>query len=435
MPRYVGHKDGKICVVSDMMIESSDLKWAKVPDRMDDVSEKELVVGYYVDDDKVESKSAKKLVEHLRLAFVSNYAMKCGISTYAEHLLPKLVPLVADYKLFIEEDISQHDEFRLDNIPIQSDKISVCWKRGESLSRLADEIKAYNPDVVVINHEWGLFSNARYWLSLLTQLSRYRVIVIMHSVFGHMDKLVCEAAMKEIVVHSNEARNMLLNDKGISGEVHMVPHGCYPTSTQRPLWNIYRSDHTFVQTGFGFRYKNFEASITAVSLLKSKYPDIFFTGIFSESDYAKDIHSLYYDELMGLVKKLGIENHVAIIRGYQSDTVIDSYFRTNKVSVFPYHSTEEHKVFGASGSARLAMAYKIPVITSNLPHFGDLPTIKVGTAEELAKELDSLFASQKKQAEQIERQTAFIQENGWDITAKRFLSVLNPTQYSGIIHR
>lgn len=422
MPRYVGHKEGKICVVSDMMVSSSDLKWAEVPDRLRDVSEKELVVGYYVDDDKVESKSAKKLVEHLRLAFVSNYAMKCGISTYAEHLLPKLVPWISDYKLFVEEDISKHNEYRLDGKPIPLDKISVCWKRGESLSRLINEVKAYGPDIVIINHEWGIFPNARYWLSLLTQLSKYRVIVILHSIFGHMDKLVCEAAMKEIIVHLDGAKKILI-DKGISSQIYVIPHGCPDIDDKPKLWNFYKSNHTLIQQGFLFSYKGYDTSLKAIALLKNKYPDIFFTGLCSESPFAMDIHNNLYDDLLNIINELNLQENVALIRGYQSDKVLDTFFKMNKIAIFPYRYQEEHECFGSSGAAPFAMSKEIPVITTSINHFSGLPTIKINSVEELAYEIDMLFSNKLKYNSQIILQNNYLENNSWTSISKKFLSI------------
>ena len=66
-----------------------------------------------------------------------------------------------------------------------------------------------------INHEFGLWPNASYWLSMLTQLSEYRIITTLHSVFPqHYDKTICEAAIPEIIVHSEGAKQAL-EKKGV----------------------------------------------------------------------------------------------------------------------------------------------------------------------------------------------------------------------------
>src|ERR1700686_1354773 len=215
----------------------------------------------------------------------------------------------------------------------------------------------------------------------------------MHSIFpNHLDKTIVEASMPEIVVHLEAAKQCLMKEKNINAKIYVIPHGCYPLENNPQLWNIYKSEHNFLQVGFGLKYKAFEDSIIAVSLLKEKYPDIFFTAIFSEAPNSKYEHEIYYQELVKLIEQLNIKENVGIIRGFQSDTCLDAYFRTNKVAVFPYKSSGIHFVYGASGASRMAMSKQIPVITSSIPHFSDLCSIKADTPEDIAKELEKLFS-------------------------------------------
>jgi glycosyltransferase involved in cell wall biosynthesis len=178
-----------------------------------------------------------------------------------------------------------------------------------------------------------------------------------------------------------------------------------------------------MQFGFGFRYKGWELSLRAVSLLKDKYPDIFFTGLFSESPFNKMEHEIYYNELMDLAKELGIQENIAIIRGYQSDATLDAYLRTNKATVFPYTSHPAHEVFGASGAARVAMSKAIPVITSSVNHFSDLPSIKADTPEDIAVELEKLFSDWKARSAQVDKQINYINENTWEKVALQYIAL------------
>jgi glycosyltransferase involved in cell wall biosynthesis len=282
-------------------------------------------------------------------------------------------------------------------------------------------IKAYDPDIVWIQHEFGLWPNARYWLSMMTQLSGYRVISSHHSVFPyHKDKTLCEVG-PEIIVHLEGARQCLKETKGVLGKVHMIPHGCYARSGTK-YWNRYGSEHTILMQGFGFRYKNWEGALRATAILKQTYPDVFFTGLFSESPQNKLEHHRYYAELLALVSELGIENHVGLIRGFQTDSVIDAFLRINRVALFPYISHPEHEVFGASGAARLAMSREIPVVTSTVNHFTDLPTVKADGPEAMAEAIAKLF-DRSEAKKQVDIQNAYIDENSWAITAAKHIDV------------
>lgn len=418
--RFVGVKRNRICVVSDNLFNNDGLEIMELPPELSHIPAADLIANCTIKNNKIKCKNIKKPANQLKVALVSNYGTKCGIGTYSKFLYDEMIKLVGDYKLFIE----YQEKYDIENPQIPNDKIIACWKRGESLTELVKEIKNYDPDIILIQLEFGLFPNARYWLSLLSQLSNYRIITTMHSVFpDHKDKIVYEAAMPEIIVHLEGARNNLLHDKKVNGKVYVIPHGCYPISNQNKLWNVYKSEHTFIQQGFGFEYKNFEDSIKAVAILKEKYPDVFFTGLFSQSDYNMIGHTIYFNKLIALIEELSIQDNVSIIRGYQSETIIDSYLRTNQVGIFPYKSVEGHMVFGSSGASRLAMSAGIPIITSSIPHFSDMPTIKADTPEQIANELDKLFSDKKIRQLQIDKQNQFIIDNSWENVAKKYIEI------------
>jgi len=423
MARFVGVKHKRICVVSDNLFNNDGLEIIEVPPELSHISPSDLITNCNVRDNKIKCKHTKKPVGEIKLALVGNWKMRCGIATYSEHLWPEVVKHVGDFKLFIEKnEISTGDIHQIGDQIIPDSKVSICWKRGESLQTLVKELKEYDPDIIWFQHEFGLWPNASYWLAMMNQLSDYRVIVTMHSIFHHRDKTIVEAAMPEIVTHLEGGRAVLKEEKGISAKVHVIPHGCYIYDNER-LWNFYKSEKTFMQFGFGFRYKGWENSIRAAAILKKKYPDAFFTGLFSESPYAKVEHQIYYNELMRMVDDLDLTENVALIRGYQSDATIDSFLRTNQATLFPYVSHPEHEVFGASGAARLAMSKGLPVITSSVNHFSDLPTIKADSPEEIAAALEHLFANPSAKEKQIQTQTSYLNDNTWEKIGLRYKAI------------
>jgi glycosyltransferase involved in cell wall biosynthesis len=420
MTRYAGIRDNNICIISDSIFNNSNLRVVEVPKSLDNISSAKLMSEFKFKGCEFKSKNIVKLASDLKVALVSNYGGKCGIATYSKFLFNELVGKVADYKIFAEKiDLPESGAPNINN-----DHVVQCWKRGGEISELVAAIKQYDPDIINIQHEFGIWPNARHWLSLMTQLSDYRVIITMHSVFPmHADKTIYEAAMPEIIVHLQGAKDCLKNEKKVNAKIYVIPHGCYPIKDQTKLWNNYRSQHTFITSGFGFQYKNFAESIKAAAILKSKYPDVFFTGLFSESPHNTMGHQAYYNELIKLIDDLNIHDNVAIIRGFQSDSVMNTYLRSNNVGVFPYISIPGHEVFGASGAARLAMASGIPIISTSIPHFSDMPTIKADTAEQIAKELDLLFSNPSLAKKQIELQNTYIKENSWETSAQRYINV------------
>lgn len=425
MTKYLGIKNESICLISDRPFINSEYKIIELPKELEVLSNKELVLNYKIKDGKIVSIVGEKNIKNLKVALINNWKMQCGISTYAEFLYNDLIPHLNDYKLFIEKNNNPTGPLnKLENIIIPEDRIVSCWERGKPLKELILEVHKYNPDIVLIQHEFGIFPDAKYWLSLMSQLNKYRVIVIMHSTFHHQDKTVFEASCKEIVVHLSGAKELLEKEKQINAKIHVIPHGCPNKMEIEKLWNSYRSTHTILQVGFGFRYKGFQNTIEAVALLKNKYPDIFFTALFSESPYNKIEHQLYFNDLQKLISDLGVENNIGIIRGYQSENVISTFLKMNSVLVFPYINDPMHDMFGASGAARIGIGHNIPVISSNINHFSDLPTIKSDTPKEIAESLDKLFSDPKLVKKQLENQEEYLIENSWKKTAEKFVKII-----------
>ena len=407
---FVGHRNNEIKVISDHRFASNDMDVIEITEP---ISGEDIYCNYRIRNNKLVIKKPFGNTDDLKIAFVTNWNMACGISTYAEALFPKIAKQFKEYRLFIEDNGTT------------GDNIVPCWKRGQDHSELVKKLKEYDPDIILINHEWGLFPIATIWLSLMTQLNDYRVIVVLHSVFHHADKTICEAAMPEIIIHSESGKRVLKEEKGISANVTVIPHGCDDYDGRR-FWNLYHTKHCVLQVGFGLRYKNFQDSIMATSILKKKYDDIFFTALFSESPFGRMDHQKYYDELISLIEELDLNSNVAIIRGFQSEAVINSYMRTNKVAIFPYVAQKGHEVHAATGITRKAMARGIPVISSSGYHFSDVPTIKADSPEEIAKEIEMLFEDDAKVDAQVSIQKEFVENNSWDNVVKLYNKVFNP---------
>ncbi len=421
--RFAGIKDNRITIIYDRKFINDSITCEEIPNELSDVSSKELIVNYRYQNGSFICKDDKKSRNKLKIAIVSNFKQQCGISTYIESLLPHISPQVGEYKLFIESsDNITGDLFELQGLKLPVGSVEACWKRGEELSGLIKAIKLYSPDIIWFQHEYGLWSHAGRWLAMMTQLSTYRVIVTLHSVFHHKDKTIIEASIPEIIVHLEGARNVLKDEKKIGGKVYVIPHGCNESSPGR-LWNFYKSNETFIQMGFGFRYKKFEDSIRATAILKKKYPNVFFTALFSRSPFNQIEHEMYRQELLNLIEELDVQENVAIVDGFQSDETIDSFLRTNQVAVFPYGMDPLHEVFGASGASRLAMTTSMPIITSSIPHFSDMPTVKTFDVESLANAIDVMFSNKVAKDLQITAQNDWLMNNSWKMIAEKHLKL------------
>lgn len=413
---YIGYRDRQILTISDQEIKSDNLKILKVPSELQQISREDLFENYIVKNDEIIRKNFIKDLKQAKIALIGVYQIKCGVSTYAEAIFPKIGEAFGDYKIFAESNNSQSNDPHLIR----------CWQRGNPLSSLIDQIHTYDPDVILIQHEYGLFPIARYWLSFMSEMQKYKTFVTLHSVYEHKDKTICEAVIPNIIVHTLSAKQILKENKKINGNIYVIPHFCKPCLSNDKYWNIHYSDHTIIQFGFGFKYKGWEQSLEAVTILKKDFNDVFFTGLFSESDFSKSFHERYFYELQTMIKNNDLTDNVALIRGFQNDQILESFFRTHQVAIFPYKTDPEFEVHACSGAARSAMSFGINTIVSNVALFEDLEGIcpRISNSQELSQEIKKLFLDKTLAQKQLQKQNEFLLERNLSTIVDHYLTVL-----------
>jgi glycosyltransferase involved in cell wall biosynthesis len=407
MAKYCGHRSGEIVFLGSggEMPNIDGMVGVLVPVHMQGL---DLMRDYVVRDGQIVLRTPQP--SGARIAMVGVYDVPCGIATYTRSLIDGMRGRVKDIHVFSEYETGAPD----------SSGLTHCWRRGQPLDELVNTIKAYDPDVIIVQHEYGNFPVARHWLAFLGVLGQYHTIVTLHSVYNHQDKTIVEAACQDIVVHTEGAYQMLKH-KQLNGRVTVIPHGCPPPGPRERLWNLYGSSHTILQHGFGFPYKGWENALQTVAVLKNKYSDVFYTGLMSER--WPGVHRAYRASLYELAGKLGISENVGLVLGYQSDNVLDAYMRTNRVAFFPYPDNGEHTVYGCSGAARTAMVAGLPVVASGVPLFEDLREV-VPTPDSIdgwVSALEHVFEG----GGNIAKQDEFLLSHSWEASATQYLDLVS----------
>lgn len=410
---YIYHEGEKIRVISDSRLEMPALEELKIRALFSKPSD--LMKEYKVRNGRLVSKRKQVSGDRLKIAMVGVWDIPCGIATYTRFLVDELREANHQVHTFAEHSDSENSD----------PHVTHCWKRGESLRELTARLKDYDPDVIYIQHEYGVFPDARKWTTFIADIQDYNYHVVLHSVYRHKDKVVCEAICKSIIVHSEIARTVL-REKGIAGDIHVVPHGCCIGRETSRLWNIYRSQRTVMQFGFGFEYKGWDVALDAIRILKDKYPDVFYLILFSESSFSKDFHDSQFEKIIQLIEDKSLSENVAVVRGFQTDESLNSFLRTARVAIFPYTSHPEHVVYGSSGAVRIAMAHGTPVVVSTVPLFSDLEGVvpRASGAEELAIEIDALFSSKAHYDQVVQNELEFTKENSWQRVARKYTDLV-----------
>lgn len=360
-----------------------------------------------------------KCLHELKIALVCNWNDKCGISTYSGYLAKSIQEKVAEIKVFSEytEDQTQEDE----------DFVDRCWKREESLLPLAKRILDWNPDFIIIQHEFGIFPNAFRFMQFAEALDNTPYVVAMHSVYEHLDKLVYSESCRNIVVHSKEAKN-ILRKLGNTREIDVIPHGCISAPETEELWNIMRSPYTVMQFGFGFEYKGVERAIAAIAHLKRtdpKFQNLLYFFLWSTNSHSLVSQTEYYNKLIKFAEEENVRDNIAIVKKYQSDRMLSLYLRLAKMVIFPYVVNGDNKVYGSSGAIRIAMAHGKPVIASDSHLFDDLEGVVPRPKDhiELAQNIDEIFSNDERRNEVIRSGLKYVNTHNWEFSAEQYLTL------------
>lgn len=368
---------------------------------------------------KIVTKDSSKL----KIAVICNWRSQCGISSYTKYLVDCLKEKVAAVRIY-SEDVGIRDFDIVENV-VRS------WTRGENMNATTKLIKEWGADFVIIQHEFGIFPIATHFLRMLQSLGSIPYAVVLHSTYdNHLDKTISTAAISNIIVHSDAAKNVLVSLGHDASGIQVIPHGCVVYDEIKPLWNCFQTPYAIVQFGFGFKYKGVDRAIEAIAHLKDndpKFKNIFYVYLCSLTEQARNYHSDYFNYLNSKIQELGVEENVAIIQKFNTEQIITNYLRTAKMALFPYLTDPENTVYGASGALRIAMANEIPVVASESHLFDDLEGIVPRPKDylELSSEIDKIFSDSFYKDTLLQRNHDYVRNNSWSVTADRYLEAID----------
>jgi glycosyltransferase involved in cell wall biosynthesis len=395
-----------------------------VPRSLDPVSDKDIISSYEIRDNSFQKIGSE--ISRPKVAVISDWGVNCGIATYSSYLVSSLKKYASSVVVFAED---------AEGLSEEKDVIR-CWDRRGDYKRILIHIEKFNPDLIIIQHEFGLFHKVNLWQTLMSQLSKWRVITTFHTVLEHrvpnieasLDykaRCFAEMACPEIVVHQKKARETL-RDRGYSGRVHYIPHGCFHPNKERKLkpekYGMY-PDHSIFQYGFGGRHKGWEFAIDTVEILKKDFPDVIYLGVFNLPVGGETHTQLYYLELIDRIKSKGLTENVSLIQGYQSEPMLRNLISGSRVGFFPYQSPPNWYSWGASGAIQMPLSMGLPLVLGEFSQFeeyrGVIPMVR--NPQEAAKELDRLFTDNAYWQKRSEKSYELSEERNWDKVAQWYL--------------
>jgi|Deesub1362A_J573_1020465.scaffolds.fasta_scaffold01269_10 glycosyltransferase involved in cell wall biosynthesis len=302
----------------------------------------------------------------MRIALISTYGVKCGIATYTDHLARELSKK-HEVKVFAEDVVgNSQPEF---NSEIEYVR---CFNRENNDRRLEETLKSYNPDVIHIQHEYGIFRDLKEMLLRVRKAFSGRTVMTLHTV-NISNGFDLHDCADFFIVHKESARDYLLME-GVSGRtVRVIPHGTLvvphiPAEQARKKLGLPIDRKIILSHAFFERRKNIDKIIMAVAELRHEIPLYYI--------HVGDIHpqkttscQIYHDECVKAVRQLGLENYVKFVKRFIPDEKLVYYL--NACDVIVTLENDNYPRVCASGIMH-TVAFK-PVIASDVTNFNEFP--------------------------------------------------------------
>lgn len=328
---------------------------------------------------------------------------ECGIATYTQDLIKSLdnqFDKSFDVKICALDNENQ--KFRYSEaIDYFLDVNSLS-----SLSELSKEINRNNDiQIVLIQHEFGLFrNNESKLLQFLNQLEK-SVLVVFHTVLPRPDETLqrnvqdIAKVADGIIVMTKSSSTILENDYQINKDkISVIPHGTHLVEhlSKDNLKKKYNLINKKVLSTFGLLSagKSIETTLDALPLIVKKNPKVVFLIIGkTHPSVVKQEGEHYREMLENKIKTLHLQKNVRFVNEYLPLDELLEYLQLTDIYLF----TSKDPNQAVSGTFSYAISCGCPIISTPIPHAcevlndGNGIIIDFENPRQLAKEVNKLF--------------------------------------------
>ncbi|MBP2031421.1 glycosyltransferase involved in cell wall biosynthesis [Clostridium algifaecis] len=302
------------------------------------------------------------------IAFLSTYPPRqCGIATFTEDLVKNLkinYPLnsykiiaINDKKYNYNNDVS----FNLN----QFDK--------DDYKKLSDKINNSDIDLIVIEHEYGIYGGAagEYLLDFIKNL-KVPFVTTLHTTLSKPDEkqkyilTTLGSQSKKVIIMAKNSKKILKNVYNIpENKICVIHHGVPDILSEnaRSLKEKFGYKNRSVISTFGLLSpgKGIEYAIEAISKVSIKHPEVLYLILGKTHPCIKEEYGeKYRDSLEEMVEKLNIKNNIQFVNRYLTKTEIVNYLNLSDIYLTPYLGKEQ----AVSGTLAYAAGYGKAIVST-----------------------------------------------------------------------
>lgn len=326
-----------------------------------------------------------KIVALPQVLFVSSYPPReCGIATFSQDLIEALkIKFNQSFEVKIcALETSNEKHFYSEEV-----MYTLNTTKTEEYLQLAKSINENSSiQIVVIQHEFGLYYQHEEDLETLLSNIHKPLILIFHTVLSNPTELIRLRVQKlvsltnAVVVMTNHSKSVLINEYEIPNQIiSVIPHGTHL---------VYHYDKKVLRKRYGFidrkvlstfgllsEGKNIETTLEALPSIINQNPEVLFLVIGkTHPQVVRKEGDKYRQLLEEKVKTLKLENHVLFINRYLPLHELLHYLQLTDIYLF----TSKDPNQSVSGTFAYAMSCACPIISTPIPHALEMLTKETG---------------------------------------------------------
>ena len=313
-----------------------------------------------------------------RIAMIGNFLPRqCGIATYTTDIYRAFESRFPHVEMSVW---AMNDGANRYDYP-DAVKGSIDADNPESYRAAARDIEAFDPDMLWIQHEFGIFGGAagNYLLPLLDRLT-CPIAVAMHSVLREPDpeqRRVTEALIARcdlIIVMANEGRRILAQIYGADpARIAVIPHGIpdRPFAPTGPMKERLGFAGREVILTFGLLSpgKGIETMIEAMPAVVERFPQALYVVVGATHPHLiAHEGEAYRERLIAQAAELGVADHLHWVNTFLETEELLDYLEAADVYVTPYLNPQQI----TSGTLSYAVGLGKPVVSTPYVHAREL---------------------------------------------------------------
>lgn len=342
------------------------------------------------------------------ILMISTYPPReCGIATYTHDLTQALISQfgasMTPRICALENSFQKHQYDAVVKYTLQTDDADSYVH----LSRKIDLDDAV--ELIVIQHEFGLFAKQEEAFFQLLYSINKPVIVVFHTVLPQPDpglrvkiKIIARYAAS-IVVMTNTSVQILTQDYQIDRkQIQVIAHGTHLVDYPDKMYlkRKYALKDRLVLSTFGLlsQGKNIEMTLHAMPEIIKHHPEVVFLVLGkTHPDVFKEEEDLYSQRLRALAQSIHIENHIRFVSHYLPTAELLEYLQLTDVYLF----TSKDPNQAVSGTFSYALSCGCPIVSTPIPHAREVLSDGAGIivdfndSRQLAIEVNQLLDDQR----------------------------------------